>query len=177
MGNEHSKASAGSGGSSRKGVGRDGPAPPVPASAAPMISPAVASHSGTAMRRDIAEEGRDVRVVMGVVAPSACECSPRASSTRTNHLRLCCSRLLCDPVGVAVAMHISERGQRSPIRPTLPTHTYRRTPNSARHCRGGHCCIFIALLMHRLRLDRPLPAVSSLRGAFGQPSKASATPG
>ena len=28
-----------------------------------MISPAVASHSGAVMRRDIAEEGRDVRCV------------------------------------------------------------------------------------------------------------------
>ncbi len=42
-----------------------------------MISPAVASHSGTVMRRDIAEEGRDVRAAHTVIVgrQTAC-CSP-----------------------------------------------------------------------------------------------------
>ncbi len=37
-----------------------------------MISPAVASHSGTVMRKDIAEEGRDVRAVVAAAAVVAC---------------------------------------------------------------------------------------------------------
>ena len=74
----------------------------------PMISPAVASHSGTVMRRDIAEEGRDVRGIVTVVvlrvtpaadrhgelgwAREACSTRPRLRSAARNRnygVRLC----------------------------------------------------------------------------------------